>query len=327
MTTGYPYMLQGNNLSIMINNRSYTFSSTHLFWNRLVQAIKDGAWETVEGLVNPTRAVVNYGAGNVSIQGSTLYWKNEPLHNSLATRIIRMYDEGFPIEPMILFMENLMSNPSRRAVQELYGFLEKGELPITPDGHFIAYKRVRSSFLDIHSNTVPNKPAYLMTSAELAQYPKTVPGGILVSVENGITTVEMERNRVDDDRDRTCSTGLHFCSQHYLPSFGAGGDNKVVILKINPRDVVSIPSDYNDSKGRACRYQVTGVLGEDQTLEGLVAEDTSAPAPVPVPSSSGVLFPYCGALIPQEYGVNGQPLSMTPDAIRKRRARAAGATW
>ena len=34
-----------------------------------------------------------------------------------------------------------------------------------------------------------------------------------------------------------------------------------MIVKINPRDVVSIPTDYNNSKGRACRYEVIGELG------------------------------------------------------------------
>jgi hypothetical protein len=34
-----------------------------------------------------------------------------------------------------------------------------------------------------------------------------------------------------------------------------------MIVKVNPRDVVSIPSDYNDSKGRTCRYEVVGELG------------------------------------------------------------------
>jgi hypothetical protein len=34
-----------------------------------------------------------------------------------------------------------------------------------------------------------------------------------------------------------------------------------VIVKINPRDVVSIPTDYNNAKGRACRYEVIGEVG------------------------------------------------------------------
>jgi hypothetical protein len=75
--------------------------------------------------------------------------------------------------------------------------------------------------------------------------------------------VEMERNEVDDNKDQTCSTGLHFCSQDYLPHFGNGYDSRVVILKINPADVVSIPSDYNNAKGRACKYEVVGEIGND----------------------------------------------------------------
>jgi hypothetical protein len=39
------------------------------------------------------------------------------------------------------------------------------------------------------------------------------------------------------------------------------GGERTVIVKINPRDVVSIPTDYNEAKGRACRYEVIGELG------------------------------------------------------------------
>jgi hypothetical protein len=145
--------------------------------------------------------------------------------------MIAMLQEGFPIEPMVTFMENLMSNPSRQAVQELYGFLEKNNLPITPDGHFLAYKKVRDDYLDCHSGTMDNSVGKI---------------------------VEMERNEVDDNRNNTCSAGLHFCGHSYLAHFSGA---RTVIVKINPRDVVSIPSDYNDAKGRACRYEVVGEVG------------------------------------------------------------------
>jgi hypothetical protein len=157
------------------------------------------------------------------------------MNNGLATRMIGMLQDEFPIEPMVNFMENLMTNPSKRAVTELYGFLEKNNLPITPDGHFLAYKKVRNDYLDIHSGTMDNSVGKI---------------------------VEMERNEVDDNKDQTCSTGLHFCSQEYLPHFG-GYESRVVIVKINPADVVSIPSDYNNAKGRACRYEVIGEVGSN----------------------------------------------------------------
>ena len=65
--------------------------------------------------------------------------------------------------------------------------------------------------------------------------------------------VTMERNLVDEDKSRTCSQGLHFCSYDYLKHFSG---ERIVVLKINPADIVAIPEDYNNSKGRCCSYEV-----------------------------------------------------------------------
>jgi hypothetical protein len=227
----FPFLIQGNNIVVVINNQPHTISKTHITYQKVLDAIKSGDWVTVQDIIEPKKVVLNYGQGNIEIQGETLFWRGREMHNALTTRMISMLQEGFPIEPLVLFMENLMNNPSKRAVDELYRFLEKNNLPITPDGHFLAYKKVRENYMDCHSGTFDN------------------------SVDK---VCEMERNHVDDDKDRTCSTGLHFCSQEYLKSFGG---ERTMIVKVNPRDVVSIPSDYNDSKGRACRYEVVGELG------------------------------------------------------------------
>lgn len=229
----YPYLIQGNNITVVIGNTPHTISKTHITYTKVLDAIKANDWELVKDVIEPKKVVLNYGKGNVSVQGETLYWKGKVLNTGLAIRMIAMLQEGFPVEPMVNFMENLYNNPSKRAVTELYGFLEKNNLPITPDGHFLAYKKVRKDYLDVHSGTMDNSVGKI---------------------------VEMERHDVDDNKDNTCSTGLHFCGQSYLKSFG--GD-RVVIVKINPADVVSIPSDYNDAKGRACRYEVIGEVGAD----------------------------------------------------------------
>ena len=226
----YPYLIQGNNIVVVIGNKSHTISKTHITYNKVLEAIKAGDWDSLPDIIEPKKVVLNYGQGNVEIQGETLFWKGKELNTGLSVRMIQMLQEGFPIEPMVNFMENLYSNPSHRAVTELYGFLEKNNLPITPDGHFLAYKKVRANFFDVHSGTMDN------------------------SVGN---VVEMERHDVNDNKDETCSTGLHFCGMSYLSCFG--GD-RTVIVKVNPADVVSIPSDYNDAKGRACRYEVIGEL-------------------------------------------------------------------
>jgi len=226
----YPYLIQGSNIVVVIGNKSHTISKTHITYTKVLEAIKAGEWDSLPDIIEPKKVVLNYGAGNVEIQGETLFWKGKELHTGLATRMIEMLQEGFPVEPMVNFMENLYKNPSHRAVTELYGFLEKNALPITPDGHFLAYKKVRANYFDVHSGTMDN------------------------SIGN---VVEMERHEVNDNKDQTCSTGLHFCGMSYLSHFGG---ERTVIVKINPADVVSIPSDYNDAKGRACRYEVIGEL-------------------------------------------------------------------
>ena len=243
----YPYMIQGNNIIIMMNNNTHTINKSHLGYAKIIEAIKNNDWEAVADFLEPKKVVLDYGKGNVSIKGETFFWKDKEMHNSLTTRMLNMLRDGFPIEPMVLFMENLMTNPSYRAVNELYGFLEKNNLPITPDGHFLAYKKVQDNYKDVYSGTFDNSVG---------------------------KTVEMERNDVDDNCHNTCSKGLHFCSKEYLGSFGG---SRIMILKINPRDVVSIPTDYGFSKGRCCRYEVIGELGvkADEAFTAPVQENAN----------------------------------------------------
>jgi len=227
----FPYLIQGSNITVVINNKPHTISKTHPTFEKVKDAIKAGDWDTVRNIIDPKKMVLQYGKGNLSIQGDKLFWKNNEFHNAMSRRMFAMIQEDMPVEPLVLFMENLMDNPSYRAVNELYGFLEKNNLPITPDGHFLAYKKVRDDYKDCYTGTLDNSVGQV---------------------------VVMERNQVNDDKNQTCSAGLHFCSQGYLNHFGG---SRVMILKINPRDVVSIPTDYNNTKGRCARYEVIGEVG------------------------------------------------------------------
>ena len=233
----YPYIVQGSQVTVVIGSKPHVVSKSHPMYQRVVDAIKANDWETVDSIIDPKKVVIEYGNGNIAVEGDQLFWKGEEFHSSLSVRMIRMLQDGFDIKPMVAFMENLMLNPSKRAVTELYGFLEKNNLPITPDGSFLAYKRIKQDYKDVYTGTMDNSVGKV---------------------------VEMERNRVDDDQNRTCSTGLHFCSRDYLNHFGG---ERIVIVKINPRDVVAVPADYNDSKGRACRYEVIDEIDKEKADE------------------------------------------------------------
>lgn len=272
----FPYIIQGDNITVVINNTPHTINKSHPALYRIKTAIKDGAWDVVESLMSPAAILVKFSKNNVTIKGDNVYWGTELMHSSLSSRMMQMFSEGFDIEPMVSFMNNLMLNPSRTAITELYSFLEACNLPITPDGYFLAYKKVRNDFKDIHSNTMDNSPG---------------------------KTLSMPRDKVDAVASNTCSSGLHFCSYDYLSQFG-NNHSRVVIVKVNPRDVVSIPTDYKNAKGRACKYKVISEVttSPETAFTKVVESDNSKSSIVEVK-------------VPRT-------LSMTANAIRKRHARA-----
>jgi len=235
------YIVLDNGLSLSIGMQPYNVDRTHPNFDKIVEAVKADEWDSIPDLIDIVKSVVAFGNGRIEVNAEqgTVAYNGEELHSSLTDRILGLMSEGFTIEPLTKFLDNLMENTSKRAVDELYGFLEYGKMPITEDGHFLAYKRVRADYRSVHDGKTDN------------------------SIGN---IVEMPRNKVDENKDETCSHGLHFCSHGYLSQFS--GD-RVVVLKINPRDVVAIPSDYNNTKGRACRYEVVGELSPAEVEKAL----------------------------------------------------------
>lgn len=163
----------------------------------------------------------------LSADGSTILLNGQAVRNSLTVRALELKKQGFPITPFLKFLENLSENPSARAVQELYDFLDHRALPLTEDGHFLAYKAVRHDFKDIYSGKFDNSPG---------------------------RTVEVPRNTVDDDRDHECSYGLHVGGSQYVRWYGRGGP--ILVVKVNPKDCVAVPKDHNATKLRVCKYEV-----------------------------------------------------------------------
>jgi hypothetical protein len=249
------FIITSEGLTLFHDGDAFQVTQDNPKWEEVVQAITDEDWEVAATLANPIKAVTEYVRGNFKIKDRRV-WLDEDteMHGALAERIISMHEQGFPIKPMALFIENLNSNPSNRAVEELYRFLEAAELPITSDGHFMAYKRVNANFKDQYTNTIDNSPGQV---------------------------VEMPRNKVNDDCRQTCSHGLHFAARSYVSNFGGA---KLVSIKINPRDVVSIPVDYNNAKGRCCRYEVIAELDLQSAIDGEEAFKSAvfeAPEPEP----------------------------------------------
>jgi hypothetical protein len=245
------YIVLPNTVVVVVEGKDYAISDNHPNYLKVREAVRLKDVTALQTLVDIPKTIHTASSGKVAVVDGVVYFGEKPVNTYLTTRILALMSEGFDVQPWLLFMNKLYDNPSYRAVQELYPFLEKGKLPLCPDGDFLAYKYVRSDYRDQRTGTFDNSVG---------------------------KTVTMPRNEVDDNRDRTCSAGLHFCSREYLPNYGNGTGTRVVLVKVNPADVVSIPADHNDQKARTWRYEVVGELDEDYTFEDF-AKSQVLPAP------------------------------------------------
>lgn len=230
-------------ITIHVDGKLHIVNSSHFNYAAVVDAVKRLDETAARAALNPRQTIENGSNGRIKVNADGVTFDGQPLHNALAKRIVELFRNDFNVQPLVNFMENLDANPSKRAVDELYGFLEACNLPITDDGHFIAYKMVNEDYTSIYDSTFRNDIG---------------------------TVVEMTRNKVDDNKDRTCSHGLHFASRYYVESGGYGSrhaGHRLVAVKINPADVVSIPTDYNNSKGRACKYLILEELDWETPLQ------------------------------------------------------------
>lgn len=112
--------------------------------------------------------------------------------------------------------------------------MEHNGIPLTQNGCFIAYRGVTEDFKDKHTRTFNNAPGSIC---------------------------EMPRDLVDDNPNNTCSAGLHVACYAYAKDFAAGG--KLVEVKVNPMDVVAVPTDYNGTKMRTCKFEVVCECAEE----------------------------------------------------------------
>ena len=240
--------------TVVVGTTVHTIANDHPRFEEIQEAYAAGDYDLLEGLISVRKAIESVAEGtDLQIINGSLFYGDRELTNGLARRIVGMIQSGKErvAQPLVRFMENLLENPSRRAVEGLYEWLERSNLPITTDGHFIAWKVVQDDYTDCYTGTFDNSV------------------GAIPSVA---------RNEVDENPDRTCSYGLHFCSNEYLPSFGAfDRGRRTMMVKVNPADVVAFPQDYNVSKGRCCRYEVISEVTKELT-------ETEMPAVINVSS-------------------------------------------
>ena len=240
----------GKSLNVFFQGKSHTIYATDAKFETAVEEYKNQNWDALHNILNPAQVFLNLYAKyeQIEVKDGNVYVSGEPISNLVASRILDFLAEGVDCVPMFKFITKLNLNPSSRAVNELYTFMEHKFLPVTDNGNFLAYKALRSDFTDVHSGKFDNNV-----------------GNVL----------EMPRNKVDDNKEAGCSYGFHAGTLEYARGFRPC-NGKLVVVEINPADVVSIPTDCECQKLRTCKYMVHSeyeVPLEDLTYESRYSTD------------------------------------------------------
>lgn len=228
------------NITAIVSGQTYVFGKSHPNYNKLVNHLKSNNVEHFEACYDIVSHINAFCEGYVNCDDGRLSWDGIKMPDVFTNTILDMVKQGFPFEPMLNFLDNLSQNPSDHAIVELFDFMENKNMPITYDGSILTYKAVNKDYKDMYSGTFDNSVG---------------------------STCQVARNTVNGNRNDGCGTGLHVGAIDYAKAYGGinldnnddgGGDsgNHLVICKVNPRDVVSVPMDSRCQKLRCCKYEV-----------------------------------------------------------------------
>lgn len=250
-------------MTIFPGDGTVVIPGSHPNFDEIVEAVDAGAEiEEIEALADVATAVATKLESlservKVDVPNGLVYFDGDKVHDALARHILRALDEGASFQALINFWEKLAQNPQPHSRDQLYEWLDRREFTIAPDGDFFAYKGCAEE----------NGTAVSISRGAAIVDGKPVNG----AVPNPIgAVVEFPRSEVAHDPSRGCAKGLHVGDYDYASSWAHG---VLLLVKVNPRDVVSVPTDSNAAKVRVCRYEVSDRFEAEAPLASSVYDE------------------------------------------------------
>lgn len=245
------YISTPKQLVVTLNGKSYLILKTDPGYEKIYNSVKTGTPSGIESLLGEygyiktaTKKIVKEfnkksknskipklkvdNNGNITVSKLTF-------NNKLTKKIADWFYSGYDITAYYKLLDKIARNPDNIIQSGLLDFIAANDLPITTNGTFLAYKVTRSDGYDHHSGT------------------------ILYEVGK---CVEMDREKVDSSRGVCSGRGLYFASiNYYKYHLGDDTSSKRFLVEVDPMDVVSIPTTYENSKGRCCKMKVVRDIG------------------------------------------------------------------
>ena len=250
------HMHTNTGITVFTNNGPLEVPSHSLKYQLMVNEINgENRTNVLEDIASQSEnaTVADFSSGRVEYSQGKITAKGIEVPESIISRVRRIVESGITnIKPWVMFLDKLIDNPSRASVESLYDWLEYQGLPLAQDGDVLGYKSVDQ---DYYSHTAGNTP--------LIQGMTNENGNILNMVG---TTIEMARNQVDDNRDHGCSYGLHIGNYDYARSFGGEDRSRLLVVKFNPANAVSVPHCSSHQKLRVACYSVVQDITANKTF-------------------------------------------------------------
>ncbi len=239
-----------NHWTVVLDGKPHLFDASHPDYGSLVECVKVGDADAFLEILSVGNTIEDWSEGEFSFRDGYLYYgEDEQIATQPTERIIDMIKEGWDHKPMLAYLGKLYENVSQRAVQESYSWCMHKGLPITDDGYMIGYKGV-----GVYSGEDrTDKLGRTLTAGDLVDKYTGKSFRNNVGDEN-----HMPRRQVCDDHTHGCSAGLHIGTYEYASGW-AGGGGSVVLVKFDPADIVSVPSDCSCQKIRVSKYEVLEV--------------------------------------------------------------------
>ena len=231
-------IITDSKLVLMVNGRTVNLPVSDPNFSEAAEAVRNGDYERAFELADKEKIVRDAAEvfGNIKVSEGVVLFRDTPIHHVVVDKILKFKQNNLPFAPLAKYLDKLFQNPSMRARREHYIWLEKQDLPITEDGDCIGYKAVNADYTDCHTSTIDNHIG---------------------------AVIEMPRNEVNDDFGLDCAEGFHIGSLDYAGPNGSfmNSDGHSMIVKYNPRDVVSVP-ESGTYKIRVSKYEVIGEATE-----------------------------------------------------------------
>jgi len=237
--------------------------SSHPSFRAIVEAAFDGD-ESIASYFDVTKAVIEKFtrlSRRVTTANGRLFLDGDELHGTIVEHILALYSAGASdFQSVVNFLELTKQNPNPKSVEQLYEWLNASEgFTLDPDGYIRGYKGVQR-LADGSLVSVRAGKAIVNGEPKSGQIPNEL-GDV----------VEMPRTEVTFDPAVGCSYGLRVGTFDYASNWAQGA---LLEVRVNPSDVVSVPTDCSAQKMRTCRYEVVATIDQKYATP-LVGLDTN----------------------------------------------------